>query len=201
MSGLVKLLVVVLVAGVVAAELVAPTWVAARAEAAISESTDGRVGTQVEVSGPPLLIPFAVTSRVSSWEVQLTRVGATDVPLDVSLALSDITLDRARLLGGEVVVTAVEQGRVRVSADLSGQVPAPLQGLADELADAGAERLLEALDGSMGVAASEGSVRVGDLVLPVVPGSCRFTNENLVVTARCDLREIPDFLLAAVNSR
>ena len=40
---------------------------------------------------------------------------------------------------------------------------------------------------------------LGDLRLPLVPGSCRIASQDLVVTARCELTEVPPFLLAAFD--
>ena len=192
--GLVLLLAVVLVA----AELAAPSWVASQAEAAVAAETRDRVEVDVDVSGPPLLVPVFASGTVDRWSMQITRVVGRDLPVEVVIDLDDVTLDRGRLLRGDVVVTAVDAARARLEVDLSGAVPAPLRGLADRAAQAGLGQLLDAL-GSQAIGGSDDELVVGDLRLPLVPGSCEVTSQDLLVTARCRLTQVPPFLLAAFD--
>ena len=191
-------LVVALVALLVVAELAAPSWVAAQAEQAVAAETSDRVRVDVDVSGPPLLVPALATGTVERWTMQVTQVVGRDLPVDVVIDLDDVTLDRGRLLRGDVAVTAVDEARVRVQVDLSGAVPAPLQRVADRAAEAGFGPLLDAL-GSEQVGGSDDELVLGDLSLPLVPGSCDVTSQDLVVTARCRLTQVPSFLLAAFD--
>lgn len=192
------LLVVVLAAVLVAAELVAPAWVAARAEAAVAAETDDRMTVDVDVSGPPLLIPVAVSGTVESWTLQLERVAGERIPLEVSVDLDDVVLDRGRLLRGAVRVTDVARARVRVEVDLSGSVPPLLQPFADRLAEVGLEQLLGAV-GDGAVARRGDDLVVGDLDLPLVEGSCSVNADEGVVITHCDLAEVPPLLLAAFD--
>ena len=192
--GLVLLLAVV----VVAAELAAPSWVAAQAEAAVAAETRERVEVDVDVSGPPLLVPVFTSGTVEQWSLEVTRVVGRDLPVEVVIDLHDVVLDRSRLLRGDVVVTAVDEARARIQVDLSGAVPAPLQRLADRAAQAGFGPLLDAL-GSEQVGGSDDELVLGDLRLPLVPGSCEVASQDLLVTARCRLTQVPSFLLAAFD--
>ncbi len=189
---------VVLVVLVGLAELLAPQWVASQAEDAIAEESDGRVAVDVDVSGPPLLVPVALDGQVESWTMRLSRVGGREIPVEVFVDLEQVTLDRGRLVRGDVVVTAVERARATVRADLSEAIPPALQPMADRLAEVGLGRLLEAVGGET-VVEQGGALVVGDLSLPLVEGSCEVTSDDLVVTTRCDLAEIPPLLLAAFD--
>ncbi len=191
-------IVVVLLVLVGLAELLAPQWVASQAEDAVAEESDGRVAVDIDVSGPPLLVPVAISGQVESWTMQLSRVGGREIPVDVFVDLDQVTLDRGRLVRGDVVVTAVERARATVRADLSEAIPPALQPMADRLAEVGLERLLEAVGGET-VVQRGGALVVGDLSLPLVTGSCEVTADDLVVTTRCDLAEIPPLLLAAFD--
>lgn len=191
-------LVGVLVALLVAAELAAPAWVAAQAEQAVAAETSDRVRVDVDVSGPPLLVPVLATGTVEQWQMQIVQVVGRDLPVEVVVDLDDVRLDRGRLLRGDVVVTAVDEARARLQVDLSGTVPAPLQHLADRAARAGVGQLLDAL-GSEQVGGGDDELVLGGLTLPLVPGSCDITSQDLVVTARCQLTEVPSFLLAALT--
>ena len=194
LAGLVVLLAVV----VVAAELVAPSWVASQAEAAVAAETGDRVEVDVDVSGPPLLVPVFASGTVDQWTLEIVRVVGRDLPVQVVVELDDVTLDRARLLRGDVVVTAVDAARARLEVDLSGAVPPPLQRFADRAAEAGFGPLLDAL-GSEQVGGSDDELVLGDLRLPLVPGSCEVASQDLVVTARCELTQVPPFLLGAFD--
>lgn len=191
-------LVIVLAVLVGVAELLAPPWVAARAEQKVEAESEGRVAVDIDVSGPPLLIPVAVSGEVESWTMRLSRVGGREIPLEVYVDLEQVTLDRSRLVRGDVVVTDVDRARVSVRADLSDSVPPALQPMADRLADVGLERLLEAVGGQV-VAQQGGALLVGDLSLPLVEGSCQVSSDDLVVTTHCDLAEVPSFLVAAFD--
>lgn len=191
-------LVIVLAVLVGLAELVAPQWVAARAEEAVAAESDGQVAVDVDVSGPPLLVPVALSGQVESWTMRLSRVAGVEVPVEVFVDLEQVTLDRGRLVRGDVVVTAVDRARATVRADLSESIPPTLQPMADRLADVGLERLLEAV-GGQSVAQQGGVLVVGDVELPLVEGSCDVSTDDLVVTTHCDLAEVPSFLLAAFD--
>lgn len=186
------LLAVVLAAVVGVAELLAPAWVASQAEAAVAQESGGRVEVDVDVSGPPLLVPVLASGQVESWSVRLQEVAGRQLPVTVVLDLDGVVLDRGRLLRGDVTVEAVDDARATVQVDLSGSVPPALQGLADRLAGAGLEPLLDALAGEGGGEA----LVLGELSIPLVPASCEVTSADLVVTARCELRTVPSFLLA-----
>lgn len=191
-------LVIVLAVLVGVAELLAPQWVAARAEQKVAAESEGRVTVDIDVSGPPLLIPVAVSGEVESWTMRLSRVASREIPLEVFVDLERVTLDRGRLVKGDVVVTDVDRARVTVRADLSESVPPALQPMADRLAEVGLGRLLEAV-GGQAVAERGGALVVGDLSLPLVEGSCEVSTDDLVVTTRCDLAEVPSFLVAAFD--
>lgn len=192
------LLVGVLAILLVAAELAAPAWVAARAEAAVAAETDDAVAVDVDVSGPPLLVPVAISGTVDSWSLRLARVAGQDVPVEVVVDLDDVVLDRGQLLRGAVRVTDVDRARVRVRIDLSGSLPPLLQPFADRLAEVGLEQLLGAV-GDGAVARRGDELVVGDLGLPLVDGSCSVTADEGVVVTRCDLAEVPPLLLAAFD--
>ena len=191
-------LVGVLVAALVVAELAAPAWVAGQAEQAVAESTRDRVTVDVDVSGPPLLLPVMTSGTVDRWSMQVVQVVGQDLPVEVVIELDGVTLDRGRLVRGDVVVTAVDEASARVQLDLSGAVPAPLQRLADRAAQARFGPLLDAL-GSEQVGGSDDELVLGDITLPLVPGSCEVTSQDLVVTGRCRLTQVPSFLLAAFD--
>lgn len=200
MRGLLRLVVVLAALGLVA-ELLAPSWVASRAEAAITEETEGRVTVDVDVSGPPLLLPVARDGTVERWTLDLQQVAGTDVggrgvDLDATVDLHEVVLDRGRLVRGDVVVTHVGQADATVRIDLSEQVPEALQPFADRLAEAGLARLLEATGGGT-VEQRGGALVFGDLELPLVDGACDVTSDDLVVTAHCALAEVPPLLLRA----
>lgn len=191
-------LVLLLAAVLVAAELAAPSWVASQAEAAVAAETRDRVEVDVDVSGPPLLVPVFASGSVEQWSMEVTRVVGRDLPVEVVIDLHDVTLDRGRLLRGDVVVTAVDEARARIEVDLSGAVPPALQRFADRAAQAGFGPLLDAL-GSEEVGGSDDELVLGDIRLPLVPGSCEVTSQDLLVTARCRLTQVPSFLLAAFD--
>lgn len=194
----VALVVAVLAVALVAAELAAPAWVAARAEAAIAAETSDRVRVDVDVSGPPLLLPVAVSGTVERWSIRLTRVAGRQVPVEVTVDLEDVVLDRGRLVRGDLRVTDVARARVRIEVDLSGSLPPVLQPFAGRLAEIGLERLLGAVgDGT--VTRRGDDLVVGDLDLPLVEGSCSVTADEGVVVTQCDLAEIPPLLIAAFD--
>lgn len=191
-------LVAVVAAVVVAAELAAPNWVAAQAEAAIAAETEQRIAVDIDVSGPPLLIPVAINGTVDTWSMQLREVAGQDIPVDVVLDLDDVVLDRGRLARGDVVVRDVASATVLVRMDLSGSIPEALQPFADRLAEAGLPLLLEAVGGGR-VQQGEGALVMGDVRLPIVEGSCTTESSGGVVTTRCRLSEIPAFVLNALQ--
>lgn len=191
-------LVIVLAVLVGLAELVAPQWVEARAEQAVEAESDGQVAVDIDVSGPPLLIPVALSGEVESWTMRLSQVAGLEVPIEVFVDLEQVTLDRGRLLRGDVVVTAVDHALATVRADLSDSIPPALQPMADRLADVGLERLLEAVGGEA-VGHQGGALVVGGVSLPLVEGSCEVSTEDLIVTTHCELAEVPSFLLAAFD--
>lgn len=184
------LLAVVLAAAVGVAELLAPSWVAARAETAVREQSSGRVEVDVDVSGPPLLVPVLASGQVESWSVRLTEVAGRQLPVTVVVDLDGVVLDRGRLLRGDVAVEEVDHARATVRLDLSGSVRPALRGMADRLAAAGLDSMVEG-DGE--------ALVLGELSIPLVPASCDVTSADLVVTARCELRTVPSFLLAPVD--
>lgn len=195
MKALVRLLVVVAIL-VVVAEVLVPPWVEDQAEAAIEAETRGRLTAEVEVSGPPLVLPVAVDGTVERWSVDLQRVADRDVPVEVGVDLHEVELDRTRLLRGDVVVTDVATATTTVRIDLSGNIPEVLEPMVDRLAEVGLSRLLEATGGGV-VGMRGGALVVDDLELPLVEGSCEVTSETLVVTTRCELAEVPPLLLRA----
>lgn len=192
---LLTLLAGLLVVAVVAAEIAVPPWAETRAEERVAAETDGRVTAEVSLSGPPLVMPVLLDSTVDRATVRLDQVGDRPVPLDVVFELDGIEVDRKALLSGNLEVTDVEAGVVRVRADLNDRVPTGLEPVADQLAELGLDRLLEA--------AAEGAVRVqggrleaDGLSVAVEEASCTTTARDLVVTIRCRLAEIPPFLVA-----
>lgn len=191
-------LVVVLAVLVGVAELLAPAWVAAQAEQAVAAETADRVQVDVEVSGPPLLLPVATSGTVDRWRMHVTQVAGREVPVEVVIDLEDVELDRGRLLRGDVVVRSVDTARATIRFDLSGSVPPALQGMADRLAEVGMGPLFDALGGDQ-VGGADDQLVLGELSVPLVPGSCQLASQDLVVTADCELREVPGFLLAAFD--
>lgn len=190
--------VAVLAVVVVGLEFAAPSWIAARAEAAVRAESSEAIAVEVDVAGPPVLLPLAVTGQVSSWDVRLTEVAGRALPAEVAVGLSGITLDRTRLLRGRVFVETVEEATARIRVDLTGALPAALEPFAAQLAEAGADRLMEALGERFGIREEGGELRLGGSAsLPVVDGSCDVAADGLVVTADCILREVPPFLLRA----
>ena len=195
MRALVRLVLVVAVL-LVAAEAVVPQWVERQAEAAVAEETRGQVTVDVDVSGPPLVLPVLLDGTVARWTVALRRVADVDVPLEVAVDLHEVALDRSRLVRGDVVVTDVASATATVVVDLSTEVPEALVPVVDQLAEVGLGRLLEATGG--GVVDRRGDVLVvGDFELPLVGGDCEVTSETLVVTTHCELAEVPPLLLRA----
>lgn len=193
-----KLLLLVLVLGAVGvgAELAAPPWVEARAEEAVAAETDDRINVDMDVSGPPLLLPVAVSGQIEVWSMQLSRIEGREVPVDVVVDLEEVTLDRGRLFRGEVEVTAIQRAAVTVRVDLGGAIPPALQPMADRLAEVGLARLLDTV--GEGLVAQQGSSLVmGEVALSLDENSCEVTAEDGVVTTRCALTEVPGFLLAA----
>lgn len=185
---------VLLAAAVAVAEVAVPPWAEGRAEERIAADTDGRVTAEVELSGPPLVVPVLLDSTVDRATVRLDQVGDRPVPLDVVFELDGIEVDRMALVSGDLEVTDVEAGVVRVRADLNDRVPAGLEPVADQLAELGLDQLLEA--------AAEGVVRLrggrleaDGLDVAVDEASCTTTARDLVVTIRCRLAEIPPFLV------
>ena len=195
MRGLLRVALAVAVL-LVAAEVLMPPWVEAQAEAAVAEETGGRLTVDVEVYGPPLVLPVAIDGTVPHWSVELTRVADRDVPVEVVVDLHEVALDRGRLVRGDVVVTDVARAEATVVVDLSDAVPDALVPMADQLAEVGLPRLLEAVGDGV-VRRRGGALVLGDLALPLVDGSCEVTSEALVVTARCELAEVPGVLLRA----
>ncbi len=184
-----------LVVAVVAAEIAVPPWAETRAEQRVAAQTDGRVTAEVSLSGPPLVVPVLLDSTVDRATMRLDQVGDRPVPLDVVFELDGVEVDRMALLSGNLEVTDVAAGVVRVQADLNDRVPAGMEPVADQLAELGLDRLLEA--------AAEGAVRLqggrleaDGLSVAVEETSCTTTARDLVVTIRCRLAEIPPFLVA-----
>jgi hypothetical protein len=191
-------LVVLLAALLAVAELLAPSWVAAQAEAAVAAETRDRVVVDVDVSGPPLLIPVALDGTVDRWRMRVAQVAGRDVPVEVVIDLDEVELDRGRLVRGDVVVRSVDTARATIRFDLSGSVPPALQGMADRLAEVGMGPLFDALGGDQ-VGGADDRLVLGELSMPLVPGSCELSSQDLVVTADCELREVPSFLLRAFD--
>jgi hypothetical protein len=185
----------VVVALIVVVELVAPSWVATRAETAVAEATSERVEVAVDVSGPPLVVPVLVGRPVRSWAVALTSVDGRRVPLEVLVELEDVQLDRGRLLRGDVRVTAVDRATATVTVDLSETVPEVLQPMADRLAEVGLERLLDVVGDGL-VLLRDGALVLGGIVLPLVVPSCTVDADAAVVVTTCEVAEVPPEFLA-----
>lgn len=189
-----------LVAAVAVAEAAAPPWVEAQAEAAIAAETDNRILVDVDVAGPPLLIPVMINGTVSSWEMTLREVGGRELPVEVTLDLRDVTLDRGALFSGNLIVEDVASALATVTIDLAGSIPEPLMPFADRLADLGLGQLLAEVAGRL-VRVDGDALVAGDLTLPVVSGSCRARADRLVVITTCELQDVPPFLLRAFQPR
>lgn len=181
---------------IVVVEIAAPGFVAARAESAIAEETRGRMLVDVDVSGPPLVLPVIVDGTVATFAMTLQEVAGQDTPVDIRLELTDVVLERAPLFRGEVRVRRIGGGSVVVRIDLTASVPAPLRDMTDRLDEIGLDRLLGALDD--GFAEATGStITVGGLDIPV--GSCVSDATDRVVTTTCDLDRLPDFLVRSLQ--
>jgi hypothetical protein len=189
-----------LVAAVALAEAAAPPWVEARAEAAIAAETDGQILVDVDLAGPPLLIPVLASGTVSSWKMTLREVGGRELPVEVTLDMRDVAIDRGALFTGEVVVEDVASALATVTVDLSGSIPEPLMPFIDRLADLGLAELLTEVAGRL--VRVDGNVLVaGDLTMPLVSGSCQARADRLVVTTTCELEDVPPFVLQAFQPR
>lgn len=181
----------VLVVGVaLAAELLLPSLLAARVEERVREHTRDVAAVDAEVGARPFLPPLALEGRVDTLRVELTEVaGRTLDTATVTFALEDLTLDRSRLLAGDLHVTAIGRGvaeltltdarigRVSEAADGIGADAARWAGRVLELAPEGMDRL---------------EIPVDHELLPCAPD---VTVEDDTVRLRCALEDVPPVLV------
>lgn len=74
------------------------------------------MAVEVNVSGPPLLTPVLATGQAEWLALYLSELGGQRVPVDVTVELGGVTMDRGRLLRGDVRVTEVDRDLRQVAA-------------------------------------------------------------------------------------
>jgi hypothetical protein len=105
----------VAVAAAVAGELLLPSMIESRVEEQIRANTDGEAVVEAEVGAFPFLPPLLLDGRVDSLDVQLLELAGREVTFgDVHVGLEGIQLDREVMLGGELHITAIDVGYVRI---------------------------------------------------------------------------------------
>lgn len=190
-----------LVAVVVVLELTAPQWVAAGIESRVHEGTEQRVGIEADVSGPPLLIPALVSGDVAWAEFEVTEVLGRELPVELTIRLEDVVVDRASLFGPDTRLREVGHATARLVADLGADVPEALRPLADRLANAGVQQLLERT-GAFGLRAEGEGIAIGDdLQLDLKGGieGCETTVEDLVLRSTCVLVDVPELFVRLLS--
>jgi uncharacterized protein involved in outer membrane biogenesis len=198
-------LVVLLGAVVVVVEVTAPGLAARRMEAAVAESTDGRLTVDAAVSGPPLVVPGVLTGRIEEVRFDLASIAGFDVPIEVGVVGRGVTIDRATLLRGRVAIEDVETVTAGVRVEVGALGAALPDALRDALAELAASRLADLLRNASlpGLRLDDGDLVVGeDLRLPLLGGleECRVGIEETVLAATCTLTDLPSVLWDALRT-
>lgn len=119
MRRLTWIVVLVLAAALVAAEIAAPPFVEARIEEQVRTRTRELAAVEADVDSFPLLTRTLVTGKVSRLTVNLREVLHQELRITaVRLLLRGIELDRGALLQGEARLRDIERGEVTL--ELSG---------------------------------------------------------------------------------
>lgn len=119
MRKLAWIVVLVLAAALVAAEIATPPFVEARIEEQVRTRTRELADVEADVDSFPLLTRTLVTGRVSRLSVDLREVLHQELRItSVRLLLHGLELDRGALLQGEARVRDIERGEVTL--ELSG---------------------------------------------------------------------------------
>ena len=198
-------LVVVLAVVVVVVEVTAPGLAARRMEAAVAESTNGRLTVEAAVSGPPLVVPGVLTGRIEEVRFDLASIAGFDVPIEVGVVGRGVTIDRATLLRGRVAIEDVETVTAGVRVEVGALGAALPDALRDALAELAASRLADLLRNASlpGLRLDDGDLVVGeDLRLPLLGGleECRVSLDDTVLAATCTLVDLPAVLWDALRT-
>jgi hypothetical protein len=185
--GFVLLIVVV---AAVAAELLLPSMIEARVEEQVRANTDDAAVVEAEVGSFPFLPGLLLDGRLDALTVELMELAGREVTFgDVEFGLEGIDLDREVLLGGELRVTDIESGFVRIEV-IDERIGAAMDAV-DRLGPEAVElrdRVLElAPDGARSL-----EVPIDDRLLPCTP---EVEVDGDVAVFTCEFQDVPPVLL------
>jgi hypothetical protein len=184
-------LLLILLAGV-AGELLLPSLIESRVEQQVRANTDDVAVVEAEVGSFPFLPSLLLDGRVDSLDVELLELADQQVSFgDVHFGLEGIQLDRDVLLGGQLHVTDIDVGYVRIEV-----VDERLRDTMEAVEDLGPEavrlrdRVLElAPEGAQAV-----EIPIDDRLLPCTPD---VEVEGDLAVFSCEFHDVPPVLLEA----
>jgi hypothetical protein len=196
-------LLVLLIAGLVVADLAARRFAESRLVAVVEARSPGASSTTASVHGFPFVLRLLLQGRVAQVEVTQHDVAAAGLPLDrVEVKVAGVALDRGRLFDHEVAVRDIDEGTVTAElteATLSSLAKVPVQ-LAGGKATAtiGGKSVdvgLQIEAGSLLLDTPAGAVRVPVPELPLLPcvSKVQIVGDRAVLS--CQLHEVPTALL------
>jgi hypothetical protein len=189
------LLVLVLIVGglgLLAAELLAPRLLEEQIEEQVRVNTGEVATVEAELGGFPFLPGLLLDGRVETLDLRLEELAGREVTFgEVEVALEGILLDRDVLWGGELRVTGIDVGTIRLElvderigavsdvVDRLGSDAVRLRDRALELAPQGVQPVQLPLD---------------DDLLPCSPSA---ELDGDVVRLECEFEDVPPMLLEA----
>ena len=189
-----RILLVLVVAAAVVAELALPSFVEARVERTVREHTDGVASVDASTGDFPFLPDLLAAGVADRLDVTLREIDGREIAIGtVALRLEGIQLDRSRLLAGTVEVVDIAAGQVLV--ELEEAAISDALGVPVDLDPA----MLELAGRALEVVAPDGASL--DLPVPEDLLPCRPDVEVVesVVRLTCEFDEVPGVLLRAID--
>jgi hypothetical protein len=190
-----NLLVLVLIVGglgLLAAELIAPRLLEEQIEDQVRANTGQAATVEADLGGSPFLPGLLLDGRVETLDLRLEEVAGREVTFGtVEVSLEGILLDREVLWGGQLRVTDIDVGTIRLEliderigaisdvVDRLGSDAVRLRDRALELAPEGAEAVQVPLDEDL---------------LPCSPSA---ELDGDVVRLECEFQDVPPMLFEA----
>jgi hypothetical protein len=185
---------VLLVAAIaaVAGELLLPSMVESRVEEQVRANTDGEAVVEAEVGTFPFLPTLLLDGRVDSLDVQLLELSGREVTFgDVHFGLEGIQLDREVMLGGQLRITSIDVGYVRIEVvdERLGAAMESVERLGPEAVRLRDRALELAPEGEAAV-----EFPIDERLVPCTP-DIEMEGDTAVLT--CEFQDVPPVLLEA----
>lgn len=186
MKKLMVFLLILILAGMVAVELIAPRLVEARIEDKVGEETSGTAGVGADIDSFPFVTRLVTTGKVEHLSVTLEEVAQYELPLaSVRFDADGVKLDRSALYERNVRVRDIES--VTVTAEVAEGALSDVLGAVTDLTG------VEAGDGVLNIAGS--TVPLPEDILPCSP-SVRQAEAG--ITLSCTMETLPPLLARAL---